>query len=81
LILEEAFEPIVIFFELINSLVTFQAIINNLIRNIIKKENVIVFTDDIIVRIEIEKKYDKIVEKILRRIVKNNLFVKLKKYI
>jgi len=79
--LEEAFEPIVIFFELINSLVTFQAIINNLIRNIIKKENVIVFTDDIIVRIEIEKKYDKIVEKILRRIVKNNLFVKLKKYI
>ena len=79
--LEEAFEPIVIFFELINSLVTFQAIINNLIRNIIKKENVIVFTDDIIVRIEIEKKYDKIIEKILRRIVKNNLFVKLKKYI
>jgi len=79
--LEEAFEPIVIFFELINSLVTFQAIINNLIRNIIKKENVIVFIDDIIVRIEIEKKYDKIVEKILRRIVKNNLFVKLKKYI
>ena len=79
--LEETFEPIVIFFELINSLVTFQAIINNLIRNIIKKENVIVFTDDIIVRIEIEKKYDKIIEKILRRIVKNNLFVKLKKYI
>jgi len=75
-----AFKPIVIFFELTNSLVTFQAIINDLLRNIIDIEDVVVFIDNMMVETETEEGHDNIVEEMLRRMVENNLFVKLEKY-
>jgi len=37
------------------------------------------FIDDIIVATETEKRYDKIVEEVLKRLEENNLFVKPKK--
>jgi len=52
LMLEDVFKPTVIFFELTNSLVIFQAIINDLLRNIIEIEDVVMFIDNIMVETE-----------------------------
>ena len=79
--LEDALESIVMFFGLTNSLVTFQAIINDLLRDIIEAGDVLAFIDDIIVWIEIEKEHDNIVKEVLKRMVKNNSFVKTEKCI
>jgi len=78
---EEAFEPTVIFFGLTNSPATFQVIMNDLLRDMIKVEDIAAFIDDVMVGIETEKEHNKIVKEILRRIAENNLFVKLEKYI
>jgi len=40
-----------------------------------------VFIDNVTVGIEIEKKHNNIIEEVLRRITKNDLFVKLEKYL
>ena len=55
LILEGVFKPTVIFFELTNSLVIFQAIINDLLRNIIEIGDVVMFIDNIMVKTEIKE--------------------------
>ena len=78
---ESIFELTVMFFRLTNLLATFQAIINNLLRDIIKTGNITVFIDDLIIRTEIEERHNDIVEEILRRMEKNDLFVKLEKCI
>ena len=50
---KDIFEPIVIFFELTNSLATFQIMINNLLRDIIETGNIAVFINDMmVVRVE-----------------------------
>ena len=78
---EGNFEPTVMFFGLTNSLATFQAMMNDLLRDIIEVGDVIVFIDDVIVGIEIEEEYNDIVEEVLRRMVENDLFVKSEKYV
>ncbi len=67
------FEPMVMFFGLINSPAMFQAIMNDLLRDIIEKEEVTVFIDDVLVVIEIEEGHDEIVEEVLRRMEENDL--------
>ena len=79
LTLEDTFELTVIFFELTSSLVTFQAMMNDLLRDMIETGDVAAFIDDVMVRTETEEKHDDIVEEILRRIAENNLFVKPEK--
>jgi len=39
-----------------------------------------VFIDDIMVGIEGEEEYDELVEEVIRRLVENNLYIKLEKY-
>ena len=73
------FEPMVMFFGSINSPAMFQAIMNDLLRDIIEKEEVTVFIDDVLVVIEIEEGHDEIVEEVLRRMEENDLFVKPEK--
>ena len=73
------FKPIVMFFVLTSSLVTFQVMVNDLLRDMIEVEDVAAFIDDIIVRTETEEGYDNIMEEVLRRIAKNDLFVKPEK--
>ena len=53
--------------------------INDLLRDIIEAENVAEFIDNIIVGTKIEEKHNNIVEEILKRMVENDLFVKLEK--
>ena len=78
---EGIFEPIVMFFGLTNSPVTFQTIINDLLRNMIEIGDVATFIDNVMVETEIEEEHDNIVEEVLRRMAENNLFVKLEKYV
>ena len=42
---------------------------NDLLRNMIKAEDVAAFIDDVIVKMETKEKYDEIIEKVLRRMI------------
>ena len=53
---------------------------NDLLRDLVVEEKVAVFIDDVMIAIETEEGYNEIVEKVLRRLEENNLFVKLEKY-
>ena len=77
--LEELFEPMVMFFGLTNSPVTFQAMMNKLLRNLINTGKVATFIDDVIIGTETEERYDKIVAEVIRRLEENDLYVKLEK--
>jgi len=60
-----------VFFGFINSPATFQAIMNDILRDLINIGEVAVFMDDVLVGTEEEEKHDKIVEEVLRRIEEN----------
>ena len=75
---EEAFEPIVMFFRLTNSLATFQIMVNDMPRDIIERGDGAAFIDDVMIVTETEEEHDEIVE-VLRRMEENDLFVKLEK--
>ena len=53
---------------------------NKLLRDLINTEKVGSFINDVIVRTESEEEHDKLVEEILRRLEKDNLYVKPEKY-
>ena len=76
---EGSFEPTVMFFGLTNSPVTFQAMMNNLLRDLVVEEKIAVFIDDMMVATEMEEGYDEIVEEVLKRLEENDLFVKPEK--
>jgi len=76
---EGSFEPTVIFFGLTNSPAMFQAMMNNLLRDLVVEEKVAVFIDDVMVATETEEEHDEIMEEVLRRLEENDLFVKLEK--
>ena len=76
---EGSFKPMVIFFGLTNSPATFQAMMNDLLRDLVVEEKVAVFIDDIVVVTETEEEHDEIVEEVLRRLEENDLFVKPEK--
>ncbi len=78
---ERAFKPTVIFFGLTNSPAMFHAMMNDLLRDIIEKGEVAAFIDDVMIATETEKEHDEIVEEVLRKMEKNDLFVKLEKYV
>ena len=54
---------------------------NDLLRDLVVKEKVAVFIDDMMVATETEEEHNKIVEEVLRRLEENNLFVKPEKYV
>jgi len=57
----------------------FQVMMNELLRDLINTEKVVVFINDVIVGMEIEDGHDEIVEEVFRRLEENNLYVKLEK--
>ena len=58
---------------------TFQAMMNEILRDLINKGKVIAFVDDVLVGTETEEGHDKIVEEILKRLEENDLYIKLEK--
>ena len=76
---KRSFEPMVMFFGLTNSPVMFQAIMNELLRDLINMRKVAVFIDDVIVGTEDEEGYNKLVAEIIEGLEENSLYVKLEK--
>ena len=76
---EGSFKPTVIFFGLINSPATFQAMMNELLRDLINMGKVVVFINNVIVGTEDEEGYDELVAEIIKRLEENDLYVKLEK--
>ena len=54
---------------------------NNLLKDLVVEEKVVVFIDNVMVATETEEGHDKIMEEVLRRLEENDLFVKLEKYV
>ena len=69
------------FFGMTNLPATFQVIMNEILRDLVNKSKIAAFVDDILVETKIEKGHDEIIEKVLRRLKKNDLYIKPKKYI
>ena len=76
---ERLFEPTVMFFGLTNSPATFQAMMNELLRDLINMGKVAAFIDDVIVETKIKEEHDEIVAEIIKRLEENNLYVKPEK--
>ena len=77
--LEGSFKPTVMFFGLTNSLVTFQAMMNEVLRDLINTGKVAAFIDDVIVGTESEEGHNELIEEVIKRLKKNNLYVKPEK--
>ena len=74
-----SFEPTVMFFRMTNSPATFQAMMNEILRDLINEGKVAAFIDNVLVKTEIEEKHGEIVKEILRRLEENDLYVKPEK--
>ena len=68
------------FFGMTNSLAMFQAMMNKILRDLINEGKVAAFVDDVLVGTETQNDHNEIVEEILKRLEKNNLYIKPKKY-
>ena len=74
---EGLFEPTVMFFGLTNSPAIFQAMMNELLRDLINTEKMAAFIDDVIIGTESEERHDKLVREVVKRL--EELYVKLEK--
>jgi len=74
-----SFEPTVIFFGITNSPAMFQAMMNKILRDMINEGKVAAFVDNVLVGTEMEEEHNEIVEEVLRRLEKNDLYVKPEK--
>ena len=66
---EGSFEPMVMFFGLTNSPVTFQTMMNKILQDLINTEKMASFIDNVIIGMEGEEKHDELVEEIVQRLV------------
>jgi len=64
------------FFGMTNSPAMFQAMMNEILRDMINEGKVAAFVDDVLVGTETEEGHDEIVEEVLRRLEENNLYIK-----
>ena len=69
----------IMFFEMTNSPATFQDIINEILKDMINEGKVTVFVNNILIGTEMEKGHDEIMEKVLKRLKENDLYVKPEK--
>ncbi len=70
---EGPFKPIIMFFGLMNSPATFQAMMNKLLKDLINIGKVAAFIDDVIVRTETKEGYDELVAEVIKRLEENDL--------
>jgi len=74
-----SFELTVMFFGITNSPATFQAMMNEILRDMINEGKIAAFVDNVLVGTETEERHDEIVEEVLRRLEENDLYVKPEK--
>jgi len=77
--LEGFFKPTVMFFRLTNLPATFQAMMDELLRDLINTGKVVAFIDDIIIGMDTEEGHDEIVAEVIRRLEENDLYIKPEK--
>ena len=53
---------------------------NEILQSLINTREVVSFIDDIIVGAEKKKRHNKVIEKVVRRLAENNLYIKPEKY-
>ena len=76
---EGSFEPTMMFFGLTNSPAMFQTIMNEILWDLINTGKVVSFIDNVIVGTEEEVGHDEIMEEVVKRLVENDLYMKLEK--
>ena len=76
---EGSFKPMVMFFRLMNLPVIFQTMMNEILQDLINMEKMASFIDDVIIGTEGKEGHDELVEEVVKRLVENNLYVKLEK--
>lgn len=69
------FEPNVMFFGLMNAPATFQALMNTIFANLVAKGKVAVYLDDILVFTETLEEHREIVQEVLSRLEKHDLYL------
>jgi len=74
-----SYKPVVMFFGMTNLPATFQGMMNEILRDMINEGKVVVFMDDVLVETEMEEGHNKIIEEVLKRLEKNDLYMKLEK--
>ena len=75
------YEPTMIFFSLTNSLATLQIMINNILRKQINIGKVASFIGNILAGTDAEEEHDEVVEKVLKKMEENDLYMKPKEYV
>jgi len=58
----------------------FQTMINEILWNIINTGKVASFIDNVIIGMEGEDEHEELVEEVVKRLVENDLYIKLEKY-
>ncbi len=76
MIYERSFKPMVMFFSLTNSPVTFQSIINEILQDLINTGKVMSFINNVIIRTEVEEGYDELVEEVVKRLAEKQFVCK-----
>ena len=74
-----SFKPTVMFFGMTNSPATFQAMMNEILRDMINEGKVAAFVNNVLVETETEEGHDEIVEEVLKRLEENDLYIKPEK--
>jgi len=74
-----AYKPIVMYFGLTNSPAIFQTMINDIFQDLINQGDTATFINDILVAMDTEERHNELVEKVLKRLEENDLFVKPEK--
>lgn len=77
----EPYKLTVMFFRLTNLLANFQAMMNDILRKLDNTGEMAFLIDNVLVGTSTEEKHIEVVEEILKRIKKNNLYIKLEKCI
>jgi len=67
------------FFGMMNLLATFQGIMNKIMRDLINEGKVVVFVDDVLIGTDDKKGHNEIMVEVLKRLEKNDLYVKPEK--
>jgi len=62
-----------------NLLATFQVMMNKILRDLINKGKVVAFVDNVLVEMETKEDHNEIMKEILKRLEKNNLYIKREK--
>ena len=76
-----SFKPTVMFFGMMNLPATFQAMMNEILKDMINEGKVVAFVDNILVGTETEEEHDEIMEEVLKRLEENDLYIKPEKCI